>query len=234
MLTVINNTTMEAIVTTDSMDVAVTWAETIPYQNDFSIIGHRAECLGAYNPIELYQLHRSLTDDGPIKQGLTRDELVPLLVRVLTDRPTTSDLPQDAKRVAPLLEPNHEENDMATKKKASKKTAAKRKTTAKKATAKKAAPKKAATQKVERERRNGMLRPKAGTVGDQVWTICDNLSKKTGEPAKRKDVMDECEKAGLNMGGAPGYYQEWRRFHGLVKKRVKDEELAAVQSAAAS
>lgn len=136
MLTVINNTRMQAVTTTEDLDTAKAWAETVPLCCDFSIIGHHAQHLSAYNPIELYQLHRHLTKgiNDNIKQGLTKEELVPYVLRALEQQPITSTLPPDAKRVAPLED---EENDMPTKKKATTK-----KTAAKKAPAKKAATKK--------------------------------------------------------------------------------------------
>lgn len=213
LLTVINNTTMHAVATVDDMSVAVAWAETIPYQNDFSIIGHRAECLGAYNPIELYQLHRSLTDDGPIKGGLARVELVPLVLQALSRHPITSDLPPDAKRVAPLV---NEENDMAAKKKAT----SEKKSTVKKAPAKKAPAKRAAVPLSERERQNGILRPLPDSKAGRCWAIADALAKKAGEPPKRADVINACVEAGLNRAGSSADYQMWRKFHGLVNSNA--------------
>ena len=92
----------------------------------------------------------------------------------------------------------------------------------KKVAAKKPAVKKAPAEK--RERKNGMLRPKDESKGGRVWAIADKLSKKAGEPAARKDVMAALPDD-ISVGCAGGYFQDWRRFHGLVKKVVADTKL---------
>lgn len=73
------------------------------------------------------------------------------------------------------------------------------------------------TTKVEQ---NGITKPKDGTKTGQVWSISDAISAKLGEPAPRKEVLDACEKAGINPATAATQYGKWRVFHGLVGERA--------------
>lgn len=73
------------------------------------------------------------------------------------------------------------------------------------------------TTKVEQ---NGITKPKEGTKTGQVWSISDAISAKLGEPAPRKEVLDACEKAGINPATAATQYGKWRVFHGLVGERA--------------
>jgi hypothetical protein len=224
-VTVINNSHMTPVATCEGLEVAQAWAETVPPQNDFSIVSHTGRDLAAYSEAELKTLHSNCWRPSHLPENISYQDLVKAVVRVLDGHPTTSALPPDEKRVASL--PSNEDTDMTTTKKTAKKRATKKvvKKTAAKAPVKKKVAKKTAVKAAPRERKHGILRPKPGSIGAQVWEISDKLSKKAGQPAARKDVMAECEKAGLSVEGAAGYHQEWRRFHGLVKKVVKDADL---------
>ncbi len=209
MFTVINNTTMEPIATVDDMDIAVAWAETIPYQNDFSIIRHISFDLAPYSTEELRTLYQNLVRFPQNTQRITRT----FIIGLLDNQVTTSDMPPDEKRVAPI--PN-EVIEMATRKKVTKKTAV-RKPPVKKTPVKKTPVKKTPVTKVERTSKNGVLTPKPGSQTGKVFDICDALSKKAGEPAKRIDVIAAGEKAGVKAGTVTAAYQIWRKYHGLVK-----------------
>ncbi len=215
MLTVINNTSMKPIVTADDMNIAIAWAETVPYQNDFSVIRHTSADLSPYSLKELIILHGHLTPFSVSLKGtrVIRTNFVARIIQLLDDRVTTSETPPDAKRVASLL--IHEDNEMT--KKVAKKVAKKvTKKVAGKVAVKKTATKKAAP-KVERVMQNTVLLPKAGSKAGQCWTIADKLAKKAGAPPKRSDVVAACVKAGLNKAGSSADFQAWRKFHGLVK-----------------
>ena len=206
MLTVINNTTMQPIATVDDMNLAVTWAETIPYQNDFSIIAHCKRDLETYSVKQLKTLYNSLHSTASIVNTVTHKSLIERIIFVLNERVLTSAMPPDEKRVAPL---SNEDYDMT--KKTTTKTAVK-KDAPKKVAAKKAEP------KVERVMQNGILLPKTGSKAGQCWVIADKLAKKAGSPPKRSDVVEACVKAGLNKAGSSADFQTWRKFHGLVNK----------------
>lgn len=260
MLTVINNTLMQHIVTTLGIDmpIALAWAETIPYQNDFSILTHVPSQFAPYTDNELYTLYCSLESPRGVPTASSREDFMNKLINELNMQEITSEPPPDVKRVAPI-ETNSEINTMTTSKKTvSKKVPAKKapdvtkpatkppvkktpekrtvknaaraadhaivkKTPAKKkAVAKKPAVKKAPAEK--RERKNGMLLPRPDSAGGKVWAIADKLSKKAGAPAARKDVMNALPDD-ISIGCAGGYFQDWRRFHGLVKKVIADTKL---------
>ena len=103
---------------------------------------------------------------------------------------------------------------MATEAKA-KKAAAKPK--GKKATATKA-PKTAKAARTDgSDTQNGISRPKDGTNSGKVWSIADKLSAKAGEPAKRKDVLADAEKANVNTATAATQFARWRTYHGVVR-----------------
>jgi len=230
---------MQHIATTLGVDmhIAIAWAETIPYQNDFSIVKHLPKEFAPYTDVEIYTLFISLPtvreDAKPTAQS--REDFIKKLIDELNRQRITSELPPDVKRVA-SLETHSERNIMATSKKtATKKAPVKKKVAAtaipgdtkpatKPPVKKKAAVKKVAAPKVERERKNGMMRPKDESKGGRVWSIADALSKKAGAPAIRKDVMDALPED-ISIGCAGGYFQDWRRFHGLSKKVVPDTKL---------
>ncbi len=204
-MTVINTTTMKPVATTLGSDlkIALAWAETIPFQNDFSIILHCGRDLSPYSIEELRLLHSNCWRGSTLPAYVKYQDLVIRIISLLHDRPTTSEPPPDEKRVAPL--PTQEDNEMTAKK-----------TVSKKATRKKVT-KKVAVTKVERERQNDVLLPKAGSKAGQCWIIADRLAKKAGAPPKRADVVAACIKAGLNKAGSSADYQAWRKYHGLVK-----------------
>lgn len=69
--------------------------------------------------------------------------------------------------------------------------------------------------KVEREKKNGVTRPAAGTKTGRVWEIADKLSAEKKAPAERADVLKEGEAEGINPATVTTQYGQWRRFHGL-------------------
>jgi len=68
---------------------------------------------------------------------------------------------------------------------------------------------------VQNAQQNGITRPKEGTKTGTVWAIADEISKTTGEPAKRGAVMQECETKSINSSTATTQFGRWRRFYGL-------------------
>ncbi len=73
---------------------------------------------------------------------------------------------------------------------------------------------------VIRDNVNGIPRPSYTTVTGRVWEIADEITKKLGRPAPRKDVLDKCAKEKLNPSTAATQYGRWRTFNGYTG-RVK-------------
>jgi len=82
MLTVINNTQMSHVVTTLGMDmpIALAWAETIPYQNDFSIVTHVPGQFEPYTDMELYTLYCSIPSPRDVPTASSRADFVNKLI----------------------------------------------------------------------------------------------------------------------------------------------------------
>jgi hypothetical protein len=58
-------------------------------------------------------------------------------------------------------------------------------------------------------------RPKHGTVGSKVWTICDLLMETKGV-AETDDVIKECaDRFGIEAGSARANSSHWRIFNGF-------------------
>lgn len=88
------------------------------------------------------------------------------------------------------------------------------------------AEKKAAEPKVERERNekaNGVVRPAPDTKTGKVWSIADEMTKEQGTPAKRKDVLNECDAHGIAASTAATQYGRWRKFNGLEGRGDAEE-----------
>ena len=88
------------------------------------------------------------------------------------------------------------------------------------------AEKKAAEPKVERERNekaNGVVRPAPDTKTGKVWSIADEMTKEQGTPAKRKDVLNECDAHGITASTAATQYGRWRKFNGLEGRGDAEE-----------
>lgn len=75
---------------------------------------------------------------------------------------------------------------------------------------------------------NGVVRPSSGTGTGKVWDIADEISKTTGSPAKRKEVLDATTAQGINVSTAATQYGKWRKFHGLEREvTVKPDAMEA-------
>lgn len=68
----------------------------------------------------------------------------------------------------------------------------------------------------EKDTRNDVTRPKAGTKTGQVWEIADRISGELGEAAPRREVMEQGVAAGVNGSTVATQYGRWRKYHGLV------------------
>lgn len=73
---------------------------------------------------------------------------------------------------------------------------------------------------VVRIRQNGYTRPKDGSTTGRVWAIADEISKKAGQPAERKAVLEQAVAENLNPSMAASQYSRWRGFHGLIGKKA--------------
>lgn len=80
--------------------------------------------------------------------------------------------------------------------------------------------------KVERDRKNGVTRPSAGSTA-KVWTIADEISATNKAPAKRKEVLTKALEQGVNPATAATQFGRWCRYHGLSVAREKKVETAA-------
>lgn len=219
MLSVINNAKLRVVATTRDMPTALAWAETISVRDDFSIVKHVPEDFTAYTGTEL-SLLAARVNSRTVSKVQSRVDLVDMIIEGLDKQAITSELPPDAKRVATLNV--NEDNEMATSKKAASKKAPAKKTATKKEVAVKAAPKKVPAPQVstDREVKNGIMRPKIDSKAGQLWSIADEISKKTGAPAVRRNVVEEAVKRGLSKAGSGSDFQTWRQFHGLVSARA--------------
>ncbi len=72
-----------------------------------------------------------------------------------------------------------------------------------------------APQVAEKDAKNGVTRPKAGTQCGIIWDIADKLSAGKSEPP-RKDIFAEALKVGINEATLNTQYNRWRKYNGLV------------------
>lgn len=94
---------------------------------------------------------------------------------------------------------------------------------------------KTAEPKVERERNekaNGVVRPAPDTKTGKVWSIADEMTKEQGTPAKRKDVLNECDAHGIAASTAATQYGRWRKFNGLEGRGDAEETTAKAEKPA--
>lgn len=94
---------------------------------------------------------------------------------------------------------------------------------------------KTAEPKVERERNekaNGVVRPAPDTKTGKVWSIADEMTKEQGTPAKRKDVLNECDAHGIAASTAATQYGRWRKFNGLEGRGDAEETAAKAEKPA--
>lgn len=147
----------------------------------------------------------------------------------------------------PWSEPTPEE-DMASKKggtettakKAAKKTTKKTAVKAEKSETTETKATRTKPEKVERERRNGWVRPKPGSKTGRVWDIADEISKKKGDFATRAEVLEVAvNKEGAKLSMAATQYSRWRQFWGAPsergkKKKAQDERAQATDAAQVS
>lgn len=68
---------------------------------------------------------------------------------------------------------------------------------------------------IDKDTKNGITRPKAGTKTGIVWELADKISAKNKEEASRKEVLAACEKKNLNPATAATQYGRWRKYYGL-------------------
>ena len=76
---------------------------------------------------------------------------------------------------------------------------------------------KEATPKVEREKRNNVTKPAAGTVTGRVWEVADEVSRAQGRPALRGEVMAILDAEGVSKGTIATQYGKWCTYYGVDK-----------------
>lgn len=62
-----------------------------------------------------------------------------------------------------------------------------------------------------RLRRNGIIPPGKGTIGEKVWKICYDL----GPGVTTKSVQEIAARDGINPRTTGGYVSGWRSYNGL-------------------
>ena len=71
--------------------------------------------------------------------------------------------------------------------------------------------------KVEREKRNNVTKPAAGTVTGRVWEVADEVSRAQGRPALRGEVMAILDAEGVSKGTIATQYGKWCTYYGVDK-----------------
>lgn len=97
-----------------------------------------------------------------------------------------------------------------------------------------AAPAAEAPAAVVKVAQNGVTRPKDGTTTGRVWAISDEISKKKGEPADRKTVIEQVVAEGINASTGATQYGKWRKFHGLVGEQAPGRAAKPAETAPAT
>lgn len=72
---------------------------------------------------------------------------------------------------------------------------------------------------VAREEQHGVRRPKAGGRCDQVWQQLGNMNAK-GEELSLQAIVEVARKNGWNENNARVELYQWRKFHGMMGRRV--------------
>ena len=71
------------------------------------------------------------------------------------------------------------------------------------------------------DKRNGIVRPGAGTKTGRVWEICDQIARDTQAPAKRADVINAAIKEGLGAGTASTQFGRWCLYWGQKNEHAR-------------
>lgn len=95
-------------------------------------------------------------------------------------------------------------------------------------------PKKETKPKVELLKQNGATRPRPGSKTVRPWEIADELSRATGKPAVRKDVIEKATAEGISPATAATQYGRWRRYNGLEREKKVEAPVAQAAAPAAS
>lgn len=191
----------------------------------FRVIGSPDD-IAAYTPEEQKAMFRALTENEDKEDDETRAQrLWNLLNNVLDFAPyleqhaeylALQKVKEDSVKSTTQSKSTKEKKTMTTKKKTAKKTPAKRvagKKASKTATKKKAASKKRTAKKTSAKKtaakKSGGAPQRNGSC-QKVWEIAKSM----GKSAARKDVLDACEKKGINRGTASTQYQKFRVAQG--------------------
>lgn len=85
---------------------------------------------------------------------------------------------------------------------------------------------------VEKDQKNGVTRPKAGSLTGRVWEIADAISNAQKSPAERSHVIEEGEKAGLNASTVTTQYGKWCKYYGIKWTKPQTEQPPKASKAA--
>lgn len=66
----------------------------------------------------------------------------------------------------------------------------------------------------EKERRNGVTRPRPGTISRQLWDAADELREKLGRPPARFEFRAVTQ--AFKSSSAVFQFFQWRKFHGIA------------------
>lgn len=77
--------------------------------------------------------------------------------------------------------------------------------------------------KIEKNRteQNGVTRPSTGTVCDNVWNLCDHMTKALGKTVGLSALVDAAKLQNINQFTARTQYARWRAFMGLKGRLEK-------------
>ena len=84
-------------------------------------------------------------------------------------------------------------------------------------------------------KQNGIKRPASGSITGKLWDIADDLSKRLGRPAPRKDVVDSYMNSvpGANQATANTQYARWTTYHGAAAALREAREAETAERRAA-
>lgn len=94
---------------------------------------------------------------------------------------------------------------------------------------------KTAAKRVERDRKNGVTKPEAGTKTGRVWELCDEISAREKRPALRGELLEAGLAEGMSKGTLATQYGKWCTYHGVSQDQLREarSELSEAKKEAA-
>lgn len=84
---------------------------------------------------------------------------------------------------------------------------------------------------VQKDVKNGVTRPKEGTLTGQVWAIADAISRQKKAPARRAEVIEKATAEGINKSTATTQYGRWRVYNDVPAEKREPKPKAAKKAA---